>query len=150
MEWVDRALWVLQGKDNDLHKIAADGTYIGRDKVTGQPDNTSQFRLEGLGFDETTGEFWATAHLTPDGKEKGDYYVSLADIALDTPAVTPAPAPAPDRPTPAEPAPAPAIPVPATPTTPTPPSAVPLPAALPLFGFGLAGLSVFRFKRKQS
>lgn len=92
MEFVDGALWVLQGKDNDLHKISADGTYLGRDKTIGQPDNTSQFRLEGLGFDETTGEFWATAYFTPnDGGDEGYYYVSLTDIGLDTPSAnTPA------------------------------------------------------------
>ncbi|MEE9425874.1 MAG: hypothetical protein V3V18_13015 [Methylococcales bacterium] len=89
MEWVDGALWILQGADSDLHKIAADGTYLGRDKVTGQSDNSSDFRLEGLGFDETTGEFWATSHLQPVGGEKGDYYVSLTNIGLDTPPAEP-------------------------------------------------------------
>jgi hypothetical protein len=85
MEWVDGALWILQGADNDLHKVAADGTYLGKDAVNGQPDSSSAFRLEGLGFDETTGEFWATSHLTPVGGEEGDYYVSLANIGLDIP-----------------------------------------------------------------
>ena len=153
MEWVDGALWVLQGKDNDLHKIGADGTYLGRDKVTGQPDNTSEFSLDGLGFDETTGEFWATALVTPDGKEKGQYYVSLADIALDTPAGTGATDPATGGTDPVTGGTDPATggTDPATGgTDPVTPSAVPLPAALPLFGFGIAGLSVFRLKRKQS
>ena len=96
---------------------------------------------------------------TADSFTKAFIDIKVAEITQQQPTVpepapTPEPTPVPDpAPTPEpEPAPEPAPtpePTPA-PTPVNPPSAIPIPAALPLFGFSLVGLSIFRRKRRSA
>ncbi len=151
MEFVNGALWILQdnGEDPDIFKMNLDGSLEGKAKFDPEGSGFSLDNVDGFDYDEELQKFILTGELDYIGADERDGYylaeVEGLELETGTPSEpVPGPTPEPTTPEPTIPGPTP------EPITPTPPSAVPLPATLPLFGFGLAGLSVFRFKRKKS